>query len=660
MTALVEVHDEDETQRAVDAGATRHRGQRPQPQDPRDPPRDVLPAAPAHPRQAASPSPSPASPTPRDAASYAAQGADAVLVGEALVRTGDPRAGAASMVAAGAPRPATREDLVPDPTTATPGRRTDLVPEELARPGRFGAVRRPLRPRGADPGTRAARRGPPEGRGRPRVPRRARPAAPHLHRPAEHHHRGAAVRRALRRGARHPQARGPQPHRLAQDQQRPRPGPADQADGQDPGHRRDRRRPARRRHRDRGRPDGARLHGLHGPGRHRAPGAQRRPDADPRRRGRAGRARQRHPQGRHQRGAARLGHQRRHHALPHRHRHRPAPVPRDGPRLPPDHRRGGPRAGARAHRPAPGRRRSRASAAAPTPWASSTASSRTPACASSASRPGARASSPAGTRPGSRGVRVARGAARRDELPHAGRRRPDRRVALGLRRAGLPERRAGARVPARQRPRRVPATPPTTRPWRRSRLLCRTEGIIPAIESAHALVGRHGGRAASSAPTPSLLVNLSGRGDKDMDTAATWFGLLDGVARDAPRSARASRRCCAAAASEGRAALVGYLPVGFPTVEGSLEAMRVLVEAGCDVVEVGVPYSDPLMDGPVIQHAAATALAGGARVDDVFRATRGGPRGRRHPARHDLLEPRAAPGCRAVRRRPRRRAVAPG
>ena len=77
------------------------------------------------------------------------------------------------------------------------------------------------------------------------------------------------------------------------------------------------------------------------------------------------------------------------------------------------------------------------------------------------------------------------------------------------------------------------------------------------------------------------------------------------------------RRC----REEGRAALVGYLPVGFPTVEGSLEAMRVLVEAGCDIVEVGVPYSDPLMDGPVIQHAASTALAGGARVDDVCRAT---------------------------------------
>lgn len=72
--------------------------------------------------------------------------------------------------------------------------------------------------------------------------------------------------------------------------------------------------------------------------------------------------------------------------------------------------------------------------------------------------------------------------------------------------------------------------------------------------------------------------------------------------------------------AEGRAALVGYLPVGYPTVEGSIEAMRTVVDAGCDIVEVGVPYSDPLMDGPVIQDAAATALARGARVDDVFTA----------------------------------------
>ncbi|WP_228373016.1 tryptophan synthase subunit alpha [Demequina maris] len=74
--------------------------------------------------------------------------------------------------------------------------------------------------------------------------------------------------------------------------------------------------------------------------------------------------------------------------------------------------------------------------------------------------------------------------------------------------------------------------------------------------------------------------------------------------------------------AEGRAALVGYLPVGYPDVETSLAAMRVLVEAGCDVVEVGPPYSDPVLDGPMIQHAAAKALEGGVKVDDAFTAVR--------------------------------------
>jgi tryptophan synthase alpha chain len=72
--------------------------------------------------------------------------------------------------------------------------------------------------------------------------------------------------------------------------------------------------------------------------------------------------------------------------------------------------------------------------------------------------------------------------------------------------------------------------------------------------------------------------------------------------------------------AEGRAALVGYLPVGYPDVETSLAAMRAMVEGGVDIVEVGVPYSDPLMDGPVIQHAGQVALAGGTRTRDAFRA----------------------------------------
>lgn len=78
----------------------------------------------------------------------------------------------------------------------------------------------------------------------------------------------------------------------------------------------------------------------------------------------------------------------------------------------------------------------------------------------------------------------------------------------------------------------------------------------------------------------------------------------------------------AATRSEGRAALVGYLPAGFPSREGCLRAVRTMVEAGCDIVEVGLPYTDPLMDGPVIQTAATQALEQGVHVPDVFAAVR--------------------------------------
>lgn len=70
--------------------------------------------------------------------------------------------------------------------------------------------------------------------------------------------------------------------------------------------------------------------------------------------------------------------------------------------------------------------------------------------------------------------------------------------------------------------------------------------------------------------------------------------------------------------AEGRAALVGYLPVGFPTVSGSIDAVRAMIEAGADVVELGVPYSDPVMDGSTIQQAVDVALGNGVRVKDVF------------------------------------------
>jgi tryptophan synthase alpha chain len=74
--------------------------------------------------------------------------------------------------------------------------------------------------------------------------------------------------------------------------------------------------------------------------------------------------------------------------------------------------------------------------------------------------------------------------------------------------------------------------------------------------------------------------------------------------------------------ADNRAALIGYLPVGFPSVEGSITAMKVLVESGVDIIEIGVPYSDPVMDGPVIQDAAVRALARGVHLSDIFTAAR--------------------------------------
>ncbi len=65
--------------------------------------------------------------------------------------------------------------------------------------------------------------------------------------------------------------------------------------------------------------------------------------------------------------------------------------------------------------------------------------------------------------------------------------------------------------------------------------------------------------------------------------------------------------------------LVGYLPAGFPSVAGGIAAVRALAEAGADVVEVGLPYSDPTMDGPVIQAASDAALRRGVTTADVLR-----------------------------------------
>ncbi|MGM1063964.1 tryptophan synthase subunit alpha [Saccharothrix sp. Mg75] len=72
------------------------------------------------------------------------------------------------------------------------------------------------------------------------------------------------------------------------------------------------------------------------------------------------------------------------------------------------------------------------------------------------------------------------------------------------------------------------------------------------------------------------------------------------------------------AREEGRAALIGYLPAGFPTARAAVDAALAMAGSGVDVVELGLPYSDPVMDGPVIQRAATAALAGGATTETVL------------------------------------------
>lgn len=76
----------------------------------------------------------------------------------------------------------------------------------------------------------------------------------------------------------------------------------------------------------------------------------------------------------------------------------------------------------------------------------------------------------------------------------------------------------------------------------------------------------------------------------------------------------------AEARAQGRALLIGYMPAGFPTWEDSVAIVTAMIENGVDVIEVGLPYSDPLMDGPVIQAAADQALAQGITTADVLRA----------------------------------------
>jgi tryptophan synthase alpha chain len=93
-----------------------------------------------------------------------------------------------------------------------------------------------------------------------------------------------------------------------------------------------------------------------------------------------------------------------------------------------------------------------------------------------------------------------------------------------------------------------------------------------------------------------------------------------GAERDRSRGVSLLAERIGKAKAEGRAALIAYVPVGYPDVDASIAAMVAAVEGGADVMEIGVPYSDPGMDGPVIQQAVDVAVRAGVGMPDVLRA----------------------------------------
>ncbi len=75
--------------------------------------------------------------------------------------------------------------------------------------------------------------------------------------------------------------------------------------------------------------------------------------------------------------------------------------------------------------------------------------------------------------------------------------------------------------------------------------------------------------------------------------------------------------------ASGRGTLVGYYPAGYPTKQDSIDSLVAMAENGCDILEIGVPYSDPVMDGLVIQQATEAAISNGFRLRDLFEIIKG-------------------------------------
>ncbi|MHB8158090.1 MAG: tryptophan synthase subunit alpha [Desulfocucumaceae bacterium] len=71
----------------------------------------------------------------------------------------------------------------------------------------------------------------------------------------------------------------------------------------------------------------------------------------------------------------------------------------------------------------------------------------------------------------------------------------------------------------------------------------------------------------------------------------------------------------------GEKGLITYVTAGYPSIGHTLEIVRALAESGSDLIEIGIPFSDPIADGPVIQGASYQALSGGLKLADIFQSS---------------------------------------
>mgnify|MGYP000544367875 FL=1 len=133
--------------------------------------------------------------------------------------------------------------------------------------------------------------------------------------------------------------------------------------------------------------------------------------------------------------------------------------------------------------------------------------------------------------------------------------------------------------------------------------LAKMEGIIPAIESAHAVA--HAMKIAPAMdPNKIIVITISGRGDKDCAAIARYRGriFMSNIKK----------------VFEKGKAFIAFITCGDPDLETTARAVRAAAENGADLIELGIPFSDPTAEGSVIQGANLRALNGGITTDKIF------------------------------------------